>query len=253
MFVLEALARSARSAEHYRTTIDSWLVLGRLSDSVATAVWGRAAVMWSLIFFFFFQAEDGIRDKLVTGVQTCALPIYSLEERRLRLRRRTVDLVGQQDVREDRPMLELEMLPAVRVLDDDVGPDDVRRHQVGRELDAGEGELEPFGKGLDEERLAQARHALEKDVAARKHTDQDMRDHIVVADDHLLDFRAQGLEGGDERFNSSVAIHRALLSRIRPNRLSRFVPAIIESRQAPGAVACERPLVLILLDYYSMT
>src|SRR2546425_11909096 len=27
-------------------------------------------------FFFFFQAEDGIRDKLVTGVQTCALPIY---------------------------------------------------------------------------------------------------------------------------------------------------------------------------------
>src|SRR5205823_8977494 len=28
-------------------------------------------------FCFFFQAEDGIRDKLVTGVQTCALPIYT--------------------------------------------------------------------------------------------------------------------------------------------------------------------------------
>src|SRR5687767_5376685 len=28
-------------------------------------------------FFFFFQAEDGIRDKLVTGVQTCALAIGS--------------------------------------------------------------------------------------------------------------------------------------------------------------------------------
>src|SRR5207247_6490718 len=27
------------------------------------------------LFFFFFQAEDGIRDPLVTGVQTCALPI----------------------------------------------------------------------------------------------------------------------------------------------------------------------------------
>src|SRR6266852_9943145 len=26
-------------------------------------------------FFFFFQAEDGIRDATVTGVQTCALPI----------------------------------------------------------------------------------------------------------------------------------------------------------------------------------
>src|SRR5205809_6953522 len=28
-------------------------------------------------FFFFFQAEDGIRDVAVTGVQTCALPILS--------------------------------------------------------------------------------------------------------------------------------------------------------------------------------
>src|SRR5688572_33488447 len=28
-------------------------------------------------FFFFFQAEDGIRDLTVTGVQTCALPILS--------------------------------------------------------------------------------------------------------------------------------------------------------------------------------
>src|SRR5882762_6990113 len=28
-----------------------------------------------LFFFFFFQAEDGIRDSSVTGVQTCALPI----------------------------------------------------------------------------------------------------------------------------------------------------------------------------------
>src|SRR5207248_8897496 len=27
--------------------------------------------------FFFFQAEDGIRDRTVTGVQTCALPIFS--------------------------------------------------------------------------------------------------------------------------------------------------------------------------------
>src|SRR2546430_5060112 len=30
------------------------------------------------VFFFFFQAEDGIRDLTVTGVQTCALPIYTL-------------------------------------------------------------------------------------------------------------------------------------------------------------------------------
>src|SRR2546429_2026662 len=29
------------------------------------------------LFFFFFQAEDGIRDVAVTGVQTCALPIFA--------------------------------------------------------------------------------------------------------------------------------------------------------------------------------
>src|SRR3990170_5502393 len=32
-------------------------------------------VVLSCFLFFFFQAEDGIRDDLVTGVQTCALPI----------------------------------------------------------------------------------------------------------------------------------------------------------------------------------
>src|SRR5258708_9090236 len=34
----------------------------------------------SCVFFFFFQAEDGIRDDLVTGVQTCALPISRFRE-----------------------------------------------------------------------------------------------------------------------------------------------------------------------------
>src|SRR3712207_8107646 len=31
------------------------------------------------MFFFFFQAEDGIRDIGVTGVQTCALPIFGYD------------------------------------------------------------------------------------------------------------------------------------------------------------------------------
>src|SRR2546427_8110119 len=34
-----------------------------------------SAVVSFCLFFFFFQAEDGIRDLTVTGVQTCALPI----------------------------------------------------------------------------------------------------------------------------------------------------------------------------------
>src|SRR5258707_3372477 len=35
------------------------------------------------VFFFFFQAEDGIRDIGVTGVQTCALPISALPPTRV--------------------------------------------------------------------------------------------------------------------------------------------------------------------------
>src|SRR5256885_9714581 len=38
--------------------------------------------------FFFLQAEDGIRDYKVTGVQTCALPICSMAERWRKWRRR---------------------------------------------------------------------------------------------------------------------------------------------------------------------
>src|SRR5690606_40599796 len=39
-------------------------------------------------FVFFFQAEDGIRDFHVTGVQTCALPISSERRRSARYRAR---------------------------------------------------------------------------------------------------------------------------------------------------------------------
>src|SRR5438034_7402667 len=36
----------------------------------------QCVATFSVSFCFFFQAEDGIRDHCVTGVQTCALPIY---------------------------------------------------------------------------------------------------------------------------------------------------------------------------------
>src|SRR2546430_3016303 len=35
----------------------------------------QSACLETVVLFFFFQAEDGIRDLTVTGVQTCALPI----------------------------------------------------------------------------------------------------------------------------------------------------------------------------------
>src|SRR5205823_9786929 len=51
---------------------------------------------------FFFQAEDGIRDKLVTGVQTCALPICLAKVRRQKAHDRHEELgreVGSEEER----------------------------------------------------------------------------------------------------------------------------------------------------------
>src|SRR5437762_9997488 len=56
-----------------------------------TEVWAVSAPVLCRSFdFFFFQAEDGIRDTSVTGVQTCALPICQRGVRALTARTRPV-------------------------------------------------------------------------------------------------------------------------------------------------------------------
>src|SRR5256885_12423312 len=52
------------------SSVRPWRLLSGIRDSTPL----KCRVTWSLRFFFF-QAEDGIRDYKVTGVQTCALPI----------------------------------------------------------------------------------------------------------------------------------------------------------------------------------
>src|SRR2546421_6828183 len=59
-----------------------WRLRGCLSPWLLSNVIYSLLFVWSrpfIVFFFFFQAEDGIRDLIVTGVQTCALPILRLE------------------------------------------------------------------------------------------------------------------------------------------------------------------------------
>src|SRR2546421_4395229 len=81
------------------------------------------------LFFFFFQAEDGIRDLIVTGVQTCALPIYGLfEEFRKALldarcildvnkERRTLTLSGKDEAQIKQVIKRLSSAYAIRVED----------------------------------------------------------------------------------------------------------------------------------------
>src|SRR2546430_3578517 len=51
-----------------------YLIVGRRRD-IHPMMYALALVAVGLLLFFF-QAEDGIRDLTVTGVQTCALPIF---------------------------------------------------------------------------------------------------------------------------------------------------------------------------------
>src|SRR3954462_1383520 len=66
---------SKRPGEYVQVEAHNWWAATR-SNQIARATEVPTALC---LLFFFFQAEDGIRDYRVTGVQTCALPIWEIE------------------------------------------------------------------------------------------------------------------------------------------------------------------------------
>src|SRR5260370_14368842 len=83
------MALKAALGQRDRCLVVVWAVLGRVCRcwAVAPGLVHRERedlrLRWIPLLFFFFQAEDGIRDSSVTGVQTCALPISYRRERTL--------------------------------------------------------------------------------------------------------------------------------------------------------------------------
>ena len=118
--------------------------------------------------------------------------LHRLQERRLALGAGAIDLVGKHELTEDRSRSEPKRpLSAARTLDDDGRARDVRRHEVGRELDAGIGKVECPGKGPHQQRLAQTGHALQQHVPIGEDRDERVDDDPVLADDRLLDLGAE--------------------------------------------------------------
>ena len=110
--------------------------------------------------------------------------LHRLEERGLRLRRSAVDLVGEEEVREDRARPELEVdVPLVP----DGRARDVGGHQVGRELDAGEPHAQDLREGPRSQGLGQAGVVLEEDVAVREEPDEHELERVALPDDSSLD------------------------------------------------------------------
>ena len=64
---------------------------------------------------------------------------------------------------------------------------DVGGHQVGRELDAAEAEPAGLGERARDQRLREARHVLEQDVAVGEQAEQDQLELLALADDGALD------------------------------------------------------------------
>ena len=116
--------------------------------------------------------------------------LHRFEQRRLCLRRRAVDLIGEQESSEDRTGPEHEVGLA---LVEDEGAGHVRRQQVRRELDPPERQAERLRKRTSGERLAQARNVLEQDVAAGQDPGEDEFQGLVLADNG----------GGDATENST--------------------------------------------------
>ncbi len=122
--------------------------------------------------------------------------LHRLQERGLRFGGRAVDLVGEQEVGEDRPGKELELAAAGRrIFLDDIHAGDVRRHEVGCELDAAKFEVERARESVGHQRFAEPGHTEQKDMAAAKQADKHMIDDLFLADDHFGDLVANRLSG----------------------------------------------------------
>ena len=76
------------------------------------------------------------------------------------------------------------------LLIDDFRADDVRRQHVHGELNTAEVQVDSLGDGINKQRLREARHTLQEQVAAGEHCDHDALDDDVLTDDDLADARA---------------------------------------------------------------
>ena len=92
--------------------------------------------------------------------------LHRLKERRLSAGAGAVDLVGHQELGEDRPPNEAERPSAVQPLLHDFGAEDVGGHQIGGELHAQGVEPDNDAQRLDKLRLGEPRDADQKAVAA---------------------------------------------------------------------------------------
>jgi hypothetical protein len=137
--------------------------------------------------------------------------LHRFEQRGLGLRRRAIDFIGEHEIRKHRTWFESERLLSLLILHDDVRADDVGRHQVGCELNAGELEVHRFAQRSHEHGFAEPGHAFEQNVAAGKEGDEHAFDDLPLSDHHAADFVLHTGEDLAESFDlgGCCVVHRA--------------------------------------------
>ena len=167
--------------------------------------------------------------------------LHRLKERRLRLRRRAVDLVGEDEVGKHRPLDKPQLaLPRGFVFLEDLGAGDVGGHEIGGELDPVERHREELGEARDHERLRQPRHPLENAVPLAEQGGEEEIEDVLLADDHGAQGPGHppvgigdhlGLSGHDGGFSGDACCsgrHREI-----PRRLPDSVPEACEGSFLP--------------------
>lgn len=132
--------------------------------------------------------------------------LHGLQQRGLSLRWRAVDFVGQQNVREDRAFHEAELAAAGFGLVEHVRAGDVRRHQIGRELNSFELHVENVRDRADDQCFGESRHADQQAVPAREDGRQNLLDDGILADDDLVQFGGHQLAAAAEFFQEFVEV-----------------------------------------------
>ena len=103
---------------------------------------------------------------------------------------RTVDLVGEQQLREDRPRSKSK-LALLHVEDRRSG--DVRRHQVGSELDPSELAAKDLAERSHEQSLAETGDGLDQHVSSREQRGQRSQHKFILPDKHLANLCRDGV------------------------------------------------------------
>ena len=132
--------------------------------------------------------------------------LHRLQKRRLRPGRSSVDLVGHQQLAEDRPFDKAEGPAPVAAGLQHFGAQDIGRHKVGRELDAVGLQAHHRAQSVHQPRLAQPRQADQQRVAATQHRGKDQIHDLFLPDETPVDrglglakHRAQRLDFRDKR------------------------------------------------------